>query len=42
MHVRPQRESLRAMTEAALEGLEPAHQPLNARGRRAIDHRASA
>jgi hypothetical protein len=41
MHVRPQREPLRAMAEAGLKRLEPANQALNARGRRAIDHRAS-
>jgi hypothetical protein len=41
MHVRPQRESLRAMAEAALKRFEPANQALNARRRRPIDHRAS-
>ena len=42
MHVRPQREPLRAMAEAALKRFEPANQSLNARRRGAIDHRASA
>jgi hypothetical protein len=42
LHIVPQGESLRAMTEATLEGLEPAQQPLNARGRGAFDQRASA
>jgi hypothetical protein len=42
MNVRPQREPLRAMAEAALKRFEPANQALNARGRRAIDHRAPA
>lgn len=42
MHVRPQREPLRAMAETALKRLEPADQALDARRRRAIDHRASA
>ncbi len=42
MHVRPQREPLRAMAEAPLKRFEPANQALNARGRRAIDHRAPA
>ena len=42
VHVRPQREPLRAMAEAALKRFEPANQALNARGRRAIDHRAPA
>src|SRR5436853_5913323 len=42
MHARPQREPLRAMAEAALKQFEPANQALNARGRRAIDHRAPA
>ena len=42
MHVRPQREPLRAMAKAALKWFEPANQALNARGRRAIDHRAPA
>jgi hypothetical protein len=32
---------LRAMPEAALERLEPAHQSLNPRGGGAIDHRAA-
>src|SRR5262245_11885584 len=40
MHVRPQREPLRAMAEAALKRFEPANQALNARGRCAIDHRS--
>ena len=40
VHVRPQREPLRTMAEAALKRFEPANQALNARGRRAIDHRA--
>jgi hypothetical protein len=34
------REPLRAMAEAALKRFEPANQALNARRRRAIDHRA--
>src|SRR5919108_6520980 len=42
VHVGPQREPLRAMAEAALKRFEPANQALNARGRRAIDHRAPA
>src|SRR5262245_3689212 len=42
MHVRPQREPLRAMAKAALKWFEPANQALNARGYRAIDHRAPA
>jgi hypothetical protein len=42
VHVRPQREPLRPMAEAALKRFEPANQALNARGRRAIDHRAPA
>jgi hypothetical protein len=42
VHIRPQREPLRAMAEAALKRLEPANQALHARRRRAIDHRAPA
>ena len=42
VHVRPQREPLGAMAEAALKRFEPANQALNARRRRAIDHRAPA
>jgi hypothetical protein len=42
VHLRPQREPLRAMAEAALKRFEPANQALDARGRRAIDHRAPA
>jgi len=42
MHVRPQREALRTMAEAALKRFEPANQALNARGRRAFDRRAPA
>src|ERR671922_2767879 len=42
VHVGPQREPLRAMTEAALKRFEPANQALNASRRGAIDHRASA
>jgi hypothetical protein len=42
MHVRPQREPLSAMAKAALKRFEPANQALNARRRRAIDHRAPA
>jgi hypothetical protein len=38
LHIRAQREPLRAMTEAALERLEPAHQSLNPRGGGAIEH----
>ena len=41
LHVRPQRHQLRAMAEAALELLEPAHQALDARRRRLVDHRAA-
>ena len=42
MHVRPQREPLRAMAEAALKRFEPANQALNVRHSRPIDHRAPA
>ena len=41
LHVTPQRQQLRPMAEAAFELLEPAHQSLNARRRRVIDHRAA-
>jgi hypothetical protein len=42
VHIRPQREPLRTMAETALKRLEPANQALDARRRRAIDHRAPA
>ena len=41
LHVGPQGHQLRAMPEAALELLEPAHEALDARGRRLVDHRAA-
>ena len=42
VHVRPQRESLRTVTEAPLKRFEPANQTLNMRRRCALDHRAPA
>jgi hypothetical protein len=41
LHIRPQRQQLRAMAKAALELLQPAYEPLDARGRRSVDHRAA-
>ena len=41
LDVRAQGHQLRAMPEAALELLEPAHEALDARGRRVVDHRAA-
>jgi hypothetical protein len=41
LHVRAQGHHLRAMPEAALELLEPAHEALDTRGRRLVDHRAA-
>jgi hypothetical protein len=42
VHVRPQGQALRSMSEAALKRLEPANQALNARRRRTIDHRGAS
>jgi hypothetical protein len=41
LHVGPQGQQLRAMTEAALELLQPAHQSLHARRRSGVDQCAS-
>ena len=41
LDVGPKRHQLRAMAKAALELLEPAHEALNARGRRVVDPRAA-
>src|SRR5262249_34147758 len=41
LHVGPQRQQLRPMSETALEPLEPTHEAFDARGRRLVDHRAA-
>jgi hypothetical protein len=41
LDVAAQRQQLRAMAEAAFELLQPAHQSLNARRGRVVDHRAA-
>jgi hypothetical protein len=41
LHVRPQGQQLRAMTEAALEWLQPSNQSLDARRRGVIDQCAT-